>query len=395
MRALWVLLALVAGMLVCPPARAHARSASYSTWWLAGTGASVRVRLSQLDANLLAGIGLRRGPALSEHVSSALRLESRGDACPVVEGTLRELVTEPSFIELEWQVKCSSMDALAVSSNLLVDENPSHLHFTRVAGETSTEGVLDSERRSFAVQATSASEAGGAGFARFIRLGVEHIASGWDHLLFVLMLVMAGATFRRTALVVTGFTVGHSITLALATLGALVPHMGPIEALIGLSIALLAIENVWLEQKRRSVTLPAVAVVAIGVAAIAASFRGAPGAVAFGGVALFAACYFAWVRRAARPEVLRASVAALFGLVHGFGFARVLQEMRLPAADLARGLLGFNLGVELGQLAFIALAFPLVGLARKQQGARSVAVAFAAALGIALGSYWFVLRAFA
>jgi HupE / UreJ protein len=398
MRSLFLVLIALGVLLAAPAATAHTRSASYSSWWLEADGARVRARISLLDLSVLERSGVRR-EALAEHVSRALTLSSSRGPCAEVAGSSREAGAPVGSVELEWRVRCPSTTGLEIRSQLLFDANPTHLHFVHVLPSSlgdgpsaGFDGVLDAKNRALVLPSANAGPAPLSGLVRFLRLGVEHIAGGWDHLVFVFMLVLTGATLRRTALVVSGFTVGHCITLTLATLGAVVPHAGPIEALIGLSIAVLAVENVWLGQTPRSCVVPAAAVVAIVVVALAARVTARPGALAFAGAALFSACYFGLVGQSPRPERLRSGVAAMFGLVHGFGFARVLQEMRLPAADLGRDLVGFNLGVELGQLAFILLAWPCVAWLRRRQGSW---VAVFSAAGVALGSYWFVFRSLA
>jgi len=401
MRALFTLLLATAVLISTTVAWGHARSASYSSWWIDGDGARVRARVSLLDTTALEASGVHRdttagGESLSRYVTRALTLSSSAGPCAPVEPAARESEA-PAAVELEWHVRCPSHDGLRVRSDLLVELNPSHLHFARVhrGDGAPVEAVLDVHDRVLELSASRGEPAAQGGFARFVRLGVEHIASGWDHLVFVLMLVLAGGSLRRTALTVSGFTVGHSITLTLATLGAVVPDTAPVEALIGLSIVLLAVENVWMRSERRSWVTPAVAVGAAALVAVVAGSLHRPGALAFGGVAAFSACYFALLDESPRPERLRALVAGLFGLVHGFGFARVLQEMQLPTRELARDLVGFNLGVELGQLGFIVLAWAVLAWLARRPGWRIPAVAVLSSAGVALGCYWFLVRALA
>jgi len=366
-------------------ASAHVRSISYSSWQIDGSSASVVARLSLLDQSLLERAGVSRA-ALPGHLRQSLTLAG----CEP--GSVRERAAEPEWLDFEWSLSCPAGAELALESTLLVALNPTHLHLARVsiASGAATELVLDAATRRVALDARRPEP---ASFLRFVQLGVEHIATGWDHLLFVLMLLFAAGTLRRAAWVVTGFTLGHSVTLSLSVLGVLVPREGPIEALIALSIALLAVENAWLEEGRRRALLPIAAVGAVLLATAFAFARSAPVAPALIGVALFAGCYFALVGRGERPEVARAAVAGLFGLVHGFGFARVLSEMQLEPARLARALVGFNLGVEAGQILAIALAWPmLLVLRRAIQGRTLVSIASAGALLVAC--YWFVVRAF-
>jgi hydrogenase/urease accessory protein HupE len=142
--------------------------------------------------------------------------------------------------------------------------------------------------------------------ARFVGLGVEHIALGADHLAFVLGLWLLVGFGRRLLWTVTGFTAAHSLTLGASTLGWVDVAPGPVEVVIALSIVLLAVEIL---RDRDSLT------------------RRAPGAVAFG-----------------------------FGLLHGFGFAAALREVGLPPDHAWVALAGFNLGVELGQIVVLAAA---------------------------------------
>jgi hypothetical protein len=157
----------------------------------------------------------------------------------------------------------------------------------------------------------------------YLRLGMEHIWGGIDHLLFVLALLLLVRGWRRVVATITAFTVAHSITLAAATLGFVQMPPQPVEAAIALSIVFVAAEIVHGRQ-------------------------GKPG----------------W---AARWPWL---IAFAFGLLHGFGFAGALNEVGLPQNAIPVALLFFNLGVEAGQLLFIAAVLLVVALARKGLGAR-------------------------
>jgi hydrogenase/urease accessory protein HupE len=173
-----------------------------------------------------------------------------------------------------------------------------------LGGAVQTERLTPT-RTSFVVQATPSR---GEVAATYMRLGIEHILFGFDHLLFVLALVVLVREWRRVALTVTAFTVAHSITLAVATLGFVSVPGPPIEAAIALSIVLVAVEIVNARRGRPSAALR-------------------------------------------RPWL----VAFCFGLLHGFGFAGALAEVGLPHHAIPIALLFFNLGVETGQLVFVGV----------------------------------------
>jgi len=238
-------------------------------------------------------------------------------------------------------------------------------------------------------------ESGGTTVADYIRLGIEHILSGYDHLAFLLALLLIGGGFSQVARVVTGFTVGHSITLGLVVLGYLRPDPAPVEALIGFSIALVAAENVWLTS-RRSPVLPWAIAAALGVIAIAAEYGyGRVPALTLSGLAVFSLCYFGWLRRTSRVASLRWAIAFIFGLVHGCAFAGVLVEAGLATERLAAALFGFNLGVEAGQLAAVAVVWPVLRqLETRREDWRLAVLQYGSTVVLALGVFWFVRRAF-
>jgi hypothetical protein len=173
----------------------------------------------------------------------------------------------------------------------------------------------------------------------FVTLGIEHIVTGYDHLAFLVCLLVATSSFRSLVKVITSFTLAHSITLALATFDLVILPTRLTESLIALSIAYVAVENLL-------------------------QFR----------------------------AVERYQITFLFGLVHGFGFSNVLREMELPRASLALSLFSFNAGVEIGQIAFVAILFPVVLFVSSRRWPQlRPAVSFSV---VCLAVYWFVQRAF-
>ncbi len=385
--------ALVAALLLAGQAGAHGRSVSYSSWELDDSGARVILRLSQLELTRLPW-GPQRGswvdPGLAEYVTSRLVLYSGGEAC-VAEQPPRALATDVGRAAFEWRVACARAGPREIRSGFMLEPAPGHLHFARLrgVGGVTLERVLTSAEPVWRLEPRG-SPARGHSFLGYVWLGIAHIGTGWDHLAFVLALILIARRVGEVATVVTGFTAAHSLTLALAVLGLVVPQPGAIEALIGLSIALVAAENGWLLSGRSRV-VPLGAGLAIGASVLVAGLGiGSVGVLTLLGIALFCTCYFGLLERTERPARLRVALAFAFGLVHGFGFAGVLAELDLPTHRLAPALFGFNVGVELGQLAAVALLWPLLrALARFGLVAET---ASAAVCG--LGLFWFATRAY-
>jgi hypothetical protein len=250
-------------------------------------------------------------------------------------------------------------------------------------------------RQALEPAAATASAPAGTDLADYLRLGIEHIATGTDHLVFLLALLLLGASFVEVATIVTGFTVAHSVTLALGVLGLVRPLSAAIESLIGLSIAIVALENFALTSgraTRRAIML------ALGGGLIAAALAASLGALATPpsallGVGLFALCSLGLLERLPSPARLRWLVAFVFGLIHGFGFAGILAEIGLPPGRVAAALLGFNLGVEIGQLVVVACCWPLLRvLLRREPVQRRRLIQLGSTPILAAGLYWFLSR---
>jgi hydrogenase/urease accessory protein HupE len=182
----------------------------------------------------------------------------------------------------------------------------------------------------------------------FVMHGIEHILFGYDHLLFVLALMFIARSWRALLLTVTAFTAAHSITLTLATLGFVHVPGPPVEAAIAFSILLFACEIIRIQNGQTSLT-------------------------------------------AQRPWL----VAFAFGLLHGLGFAGALSELALPARDIPLALLFFNVGVEIGQLMFIAAVIGVIGALRLARYPAFVGRHAFAAATYAIGmmaAFWFIER---
>jgi len=184
--------------------------------------------------------------------------------------------------------------------------------------------------------------------AVYVEHGVHHILFGWDHLLFVFALLLIVRDRRSLVVTITAFTVAHSITLALAVLGIVQIWIPPVEAVIALSIVLLANEIVRRDRGESGIT-----------------------------------ARWPWV------------VAFVFGLLHGFGFASALTETGIPEGDVPVALFAFNVGVELGQLGFVAAVLVALAALRRLALPRPLRDLALPATSYAIGTvaaFWFIAR---
>jgi uncharacterized membrane protein len=197
--------------------------------------------------------------------------------------------------------------------------------------------------------------------------------------------------------VITGFTVGHSVTLALAVTGLVRPHSAFIDILIALTIALIGAENIAVASKRPlPVAMGAGALLTAMVLARMAGYGSLPLLLLLG-VDVFTVCYLISTSHLHNAARVRLVVTLIFGLIHGFAFANDLIEMHLPTDRLVELLFGFNLGVETGQLLVVGLLTGTALLLVRTRLAlpRPITVDVIASGLVCLGVTWMVARNFA
>ena len=361
-----VLLALAA----VGPALAHKPSDSYLSLTVADGRLSGRWDIALRDLDYAIGLDadgdgaitwgeLRvRHAEIAGYALARLALQADGTACTLGAGTQQvDEHTDGTYTVIPLTISCPRVpDRLTLRYTLFADLDPQHRGLLNLAvnGATRTAVLVPAEPApTFELGHADA----WSQFVDFVREGVWHIWIGFDHILFLLSLLLPAVlvwqapawrpaqTFRESfwdvVRIVTAFTVAHSITLTLATLGVVSLPSRWVESAIAASVVLAALNNVR----------PFV--------------QGRRWAVAFG-----------------------------FGLIHGFGFASVLADLGLPREALALALVGFNLGVELGQLAIVVLFLPIAFALRRTALYRRWVMLGGSLLIALLAGVWFVERAF-
>jgi hydrogenase/urease accessory protein HupE len=346
--ALGVLVGLLSG-LVPRAASAHEVGLSRGEYQLEGSTLGVQLMFARAellgmvpaldedrDGFLSAGDLVAGREALKGTLRSGLAVRAGGEDCQLDSQDAR--LVEEDGVALEAKFTCARAAGRAtVEVRLLQQFAPGHRHLARA---TSAGAVVDSVLlQSAPIVEVGASAEQGSVVGPMLWTGVIHILGGLDHLVFLFGLILVGGTLRGLVATITAFTVAHSITIALAVLGVWSPSPSIIEPAIALSVAYVGIENFFVKSadRRWLITFP-------------------------------------------------------FGLVHGFGFAGALGELAVPRDQLVPALVAFNLGVEAGQLAVLAVALPVLLWARKRQWFLTYGVRGLSTVVVLLGVTWFALR---
>ena len=335
---------LLALLLLPAAALAHQSTVSFSELTVRGREVQGVVRFSLADLRAQMRLEDPRHPPLPALIHLGLdsfALKASGEPCALQPGATAEPDGEDGLALLARWVCPFAVEELSVRVGFLDSFPPGHTHFSRIdfGPNELSQRVAQLEAPSFEAGRTRSAW---SGFRRFLALGIQHIFTGYDHLAFLIGLMLLGGTLPELVKIVTAFTVAHSVTLALAALDLLAPPARVIEPLIAASIVFVGAENLWALQRGR-----------------------AP-----------AALRHRWM------------ITFAFGLVHGFGFATVLRQLALPRSVLAAGLVSFNLGVECGQACIVVAALPLLRYLGRARGFATVASACVAALG----GFWLVSR---
>jgi hypothetical protein len=357
-------------LLAAAPAQAHKPSDSYLAVSVDGSAITGQWDIALRDLDHAIGLDtdgngeITWGELRARHADIAayalarLRIEADGMACTLRAGEqLVDEHTDGAYTVLRFAVDCPRPPAtLRLDYRLFADLDPQHRGLLRLDAAGGTRTAIFSPQEAaqdFALEAPGRASQFGAYFIE----GVWHIWIGFDHILFLVSLLLPAVlvwqarrwqpaerfrdAFFEVLKVVTSFTVAHSITLSLATLGLVSLPSRVVESAIAASVVLAALNNV-------------------------------------------------------RPLVhgRRWLVAFAFGLIHGFGFASVLADLGLPQGTLVLALLGFNVGVELGQLAIVAVFLPLAYLLRRTAFYRRGVLIGGSLLIAALAAVWLAERVF-
>jgi hypothetical protein len=380
---------------------AHTRSETQSVWRIAGSTVHVTYTIPDIEIPRLAhpGGAPLSDSELADYVRQNVTVLRAGQLCERTED-VRSIMASAGFKRFEFAYTCADAENMSIHSSGFFSVVPTHVTYAQIVTERGEfiSQLLTAEQQTLNLASASGqSPLQNASFFEYIGMGIMHIFTGYDHQVFLLGLILISKRLRDLIFVITGFTISHSVTLALATIGIIRPHAEYIDALIGLTIVLIAAENIG-DSNNRSGTLASIMGSMLLLMALA-KMTGLGGLPVYllVGTAIFAVNYLMLSGHLKDAARLRLVVTLVFGLIHGFGFARNLLDMQLPTGRLAELLFGFNLGVEIGQLTLVCALLTAVWVLSRLRLTlpRPIVVDVASACVAGVGLYWFVSRSYA
>ncbi len=395
---------------------AHSRSESYSKWQEIDLH-TVELRytlkladLAKMDSSFktqLPGWQER----VTQHVDQNVELWGSGEPCQ--SSSAMGFETQSNYLQLTKSFYCNNTNNLEIRNSAIFNIDSRHIHiarFTFINGSL-VENVFLAGNRVWSPSQVSTSSSSKKDLFRFFVIGAEHIVTGWDHLSFLaailLLVVISKASIKTLFVLVSGFTLGHSISLILTALGFFIPDRLSVEALIAFSIILIAMECIaYKTHSQFQFGLLFSTVLLFYLLASLFLFTSTLTTRSVTGLIIFVFCYFLLSSKTdfENNHKLHTQIfiTLIFGFIHGFGFAGSLQEIGLPQEKLLSALIGFNLGVEAGQLLILLhvfLVFYLLSLLSKEiylhsrmMRIREVCIELLCGGLCGLGVFWFIER---
>ena len=348
------------------PLNAHYFSESFSKWNVVDNKVEANFSLLTLESTRIFQVenyqkimfeeNLSETDVFKIYLSQHLKVTSEGKNCSLVD-EIKELNSQEGSLNLSLNFECPSNNEIKIINNALFNLVQSHIHIARIYIDNNlyTEKALFFNDQSIDLNEEKENNSFSNSFYKFFSLGLDHILSGYDHLLFILGLLLLVTNLKRLLLVITGFTIGHSLTLSLSVINIIQVKSSLVEALIGYTIMFVGLEYLYKENNDHRVSM--IFITALSLLLLIFGNLINPNFPYFLilGILLFSLGYFYLLKNLNSENNLLSIITIIFGLIHGFGFGGFLLGSKISSENIFSGLLGFNLGVEVGQIIFVLL----------------------------------------
>ena len=348
------------------PLNAHYFSESFSKWNVVDNKVEANFSLLTLESTRIFQVenyqkimfeeNLSETDVFKIYLSQHLKVTSEGKSCSLVD-EIKELNSQEGSLNLSLNFECPSNKEIKIINNALFNLVQSHIHIARIYIDNNlyTEKALFFNDQSIDLNEEKENNSFSNSFYKFFSLGLDHILSGYDHLLFILGLLLLVTNLKRLLLVITGFTIGHSLTLSLSVINIIQVKSSLVEALIGYTIMFVGLEYLYKENNDHKVSMIFITTLSLLLLIFGNLINPNFPYFLILGILLFSLGYFYLLKNLNSENNLLSIITIIFGLIHGFGFGGFLLGSKISSENIFSGLLGFNLGVEVGQIIFVLL----------------------------------------
>jgi len=387
-------------------AHAHYFSESFSKWNISNQDIKVNFNLLELEATRILKIdnyqkllsnNLSENEIFKIYLEKNLFVESESKRCDLKNDS-KILSSKEGYLRIELNYKCPFTSNIKIVNNALFYLIDSHIHIARVYRDNNIflEKALFFNDQSIYIDKDIKEKKIFEQFSNFINSGFNHIIGGYDHLIFVLGLLLLINNFKLLFLAITGFTIGHSITLALTALEIVIPNISLIEAIIGFTIMFVALE--YFNERQSSPYISIVFLISISTALLILSVINILYIPVFllTGLLIISISYFLIKNYYTTSGKLLIFLTVAFGLIHGFGFGSFLMSTNFDTSQTIVSLLGFNLGVEIGQLVFVSLILLIYKIFKtlKMNNVIIFSKDLFFIITLSMGMFWYIQRLF-
>ena len=345
---------------------AHYFSESFSKWNVVDNKVEANFSLLTLESTRIFQVenyqkimfeeNLSETDVFKIYLSQHLKVTSEGKNCSLVD-EIKELNSQEGSLNLSLNFECPSNKEIKIINNALFNLVQSHIHIARIYIDNNlyTEKALFFNDQSIDLNEEKENNSFSNSFYKFFSLGLDHILSGYDHLLFILGLLLLVTNLKRLLLVITGFTVGHSLTLSLSVINIIQVKSSLVEALIGYTIMFVGLEYLYKKNNDHRISVLFITTLSLLLLIFGNLINPNFPYFLILGILLFSLGYFYLLKNLNSENNLLSIITIIFGLIHGFGFGGFLLGSKISSENIFSGLLGFNLGVEVGQIIFVLL----------------------------------------
>ena len=394
-------------LLFCFSANAHYYSESFSTWEIKDNGIIGNFNVLELESTRILNIEKYRDLAVKENLSDVIIFKkyleehvfvlSKNEICPLKE-PFELSIQKEGFINILMKFQCSSNIDIKIINNAFFNLIQSHVHIGRVydGKEILIEKALFFNDQTIEINPEQKELKFNflQSFYNFLKSGINHILNGFDHLIFIIGLLILISGIRNLLIVITGFTLGHSITLSLAALEIMSPNGILVESIIGFTIMFIGAEFLIKKTNKYFFTNTFFIILIISLLILNILTNNHLSSILLLGLLLFSLGYFFLHKSIKNKNNLLVMITVLFGLIHGLGFGSYLISTGINSNNMITALLGFNLGVEIGQIIFVLTILSIIWVLLKLRQNKIIELIknISFIIVTTMGFFWFIQR---